>query len=173
MKRLQREYPNINGFPVRPHELELPPSMLDTDRQESWNNHHLCFTASKMARFVLTQTWRDLDKNQVQMPKDTHAVLHDRYTEYSIPTPTDLMDEIDEAWQTGEALRYGSAAHPTYRQISEDLIRRIHSEYNQLNEETQTWKLNRTISPNGRAKILQLASANSWNAIGPMDQPES
>jgi len=130
--RLSRVYPNINGFPVSPYELELPSSALDTTRQESWNNHHACFTARKMGEFVMTQTWRDLNSNQYQMPKDIHAILHDRYTPPPLPDITDIMDEIDEAYTRQDPLRYGSANYPAFRVITPTLWRTITNEYTEL-----------------------------------------
>lgn len=133
LTRLAREYPNVNGFPVSPGELELPPTMLNPERQDSYNNHHLCWTARRMGEFVITQTWRDLAKNQAILPKDIHAVLHDRYEPPKhLPDLTDLMDEIDACYQSQSLLRYGSAANPTYNVISEAKYRLIQQEYNGL-----------------------------------------
>ena len=132
MRTLSREYPNINGFPVSPHELELPLTKLDPAKQETWNNHHACFTARKMGLFLITQTWRDLSTNQYAMPKDTHAILHDRYEPARLPELVDIMDELEQAKEGGIPLRYGSANHPTNNLINQQLWRAITSEYTEL-----------------------------------------
>lgn len=133
MKRLQREAPNINGFYVSPQELELPPTMLDPTKPESWNNHHFYHYARTFGQFVMTQTLRDLNSGQFQMPKDIHAIYHDRYSPAPKPALVDMMDKLDEAFQTQEPLRYGSANNPTYSLITPPLMRIINQEYNILN----------------------------------------
>lgn len=133
--RLSRELPTINGFPVDPSELDLPVTMLNPDRQESYNNHHMCWTARRMGLLAITQTWRDMAKNQHVLPRDVHAVFHDRYDPpKDLPDLTALMDEIDEAYQTGALLRFGSASTPSYNVISEARYRAIQDEYNRLHE---------------------------------------
>lgn len=135
LSRLSRELPTINGFPVDPSELGLPRTELNPDRQDSYNNHHMIWTARRMAQLVITQTWRDLAKNQHVMPRDVHAVFHDRYDPpRDLPDLTALMDEIDEAYQSGALLRYGSASTPSYNVITESRYRTIQAEYNRLHE---------------------------------------
>lgn len=131
--RIPREYPTVNGFPVHPYELELPPSRFNENRQYDFNNHHLCYTARRMGQFVLTQTWRDLDENQLVLPKDTHAVLHDRYDPpRELPGILDLVNHLDEAYDAGKLLRYGSANNPTYKTITPELRSLYLAEYEQL-----------------------------------------
>lgn len=130
---LQREAPNINGFVVPMHELELPYTMLDTDKRESWNIHHHYFTARNLGRFTLTQLLRDLDSSQTPLPKDVHAIYHDRYSPPSLPSLIDIMDRIDQAYQTQEPLRLGTISFPTYRIISDEQMHQAHMEFNELN----------------------------------------
>lgn len=131
--RLSREYPTVNGFPVNPYELDLPAPRYGEGRQAEFNNHHLAFTRARMGLFVLTQTMRDMDENQIVMPKDVHSVLHDRYDPPSeIPSLYDLMDYIDDSYAQGKLLRYGSASNPTYKTITPQLRRACMDEYGQL-----------------------------------------
>lgn len=133
MKRLPREYPTVNGFPVHPLELDLPAPRFNEGRQIDFNNHHLAFTARRMGQLVLTQTMRDLDEFQLVMPKETHAILHDRYEPpRHIPTLYDLMNHIDDAFEAGKLLRYGSAHNPMYKTITPALLRACKDEYDRL-----------------------------------------
>jgi hypothetical protein len=131
---LTREAPNINGFIVPPSELSLPATMLDPNKRESWNNHHGYFYARDMGRLVMTQTLRDLDTSQFQLPKDVHNVYHDRYSPAPLPAMVDIMDHLDEAYERQIPLRYGSANLPTYNLITRELYRLITREYNQFHE---------------------------------------
>lgn len=136
MKRrihLQREAPHINGFPVPITELELPETMLDPSKRESWNNHHRHFYARIMARLTMTQLLRDLDANQDPTPRDIHNIYHDRYTPPPVPALVDVMDRLDEARQKQEPLRYGTISFPTFQLISDDQWADAQNEYNLLN----------------------------------------
>lgn len=107
------------GF-VPVDELALPGSHLNLENKYSYNNHHLVFPMRKMARLLITQTFRDLERNQVIMPKDQHQTLHDLYGPPELPGILALMDVIGEAWQKGEQLRYGSAWNPTFEPLSDE-----------------------------------------------------
>jgi hypothetical protein len=132
MERLKRESPHINGFPVSPHELSLPRSVLDPTKQENWNNHHICWTARRMGQFAITQTWRDLAPNQFPLLKDTHAVYHAIYEPSPLPDITDVMDVLYDAYQDQTPLRYGSAALPRYNVITPELWDTLSAEYSRL-----------------------------------------
>lgn len=131
--RLTREYPNYNGIPVDPKELSLPKSMLDLSRAESINNHHWNFRARKFGATLISQTFRDLDVFQTVLPKDTHAILHDRYDEpHTMPDQTAMIEIIDEQRAANGLLRYGSANHPHYRGIDDTLWNELMREYNMV-----------------------------------------
>lgn len=130
--RLAREYPNINGIPVSPHELELPRSTLELDRQGEFNNHHGLWTAKNMGRFVLSSTMRNLQEFQYVLPRDTHAIIHDRYEPAPMPSPLTMMDYLDDAYEQGQLLRYGSALNPAYAPLGRDLMRVLRAEYDHL-----------------------------------------
>lgn len=131
--RLSREYPNINGFPVSPFDLELPESSLNPEVQNNYNNHHSCWTERAFGRNALSLTMRNLSAYQNVLPKDTHSIIHDRYEPAPMPHIVDIMDRVDEAFQNRELLRYGSALHPIYRVIDMRMYRSLQQTYNQLN----------------------------------------
>ena len=122
--RCETPYPMHGANFVPPSELDLLPSHT---RKE--NLHHLAFTRRQMGRFLITQTFRDLDRNQVVMPIDQHVQLHEDYGAPRLPRIEDIMDVIDEAYQTGEQLRYGSAHAPIYKPITPGLIINCGIEY--------------------------------------------
>ena len=128
-----RPYPARGAYPVDPLELGLPATDLDISLNSNVNNHHLWWTARSMGRLLITQTLRDLDANQRVMPIDTHKVLHYIYGPPEMPDIHDVMDVIDEAYETHQLLRYGSALSPKYRSITSVLYRQIQEEYNQMN----------------------------------------
>lgn len=130
---LQREAPNINGFPIPMGQLNLPESMLDPSKRESWNNHHHHYYARMMARLTMTQLMRDLNGSQTPMLKDVHNIYHDRYSPPPIPDLVDVMDRLDEARQTQEPLRYGTISFPRYALITDDQWSEAQNEYNLLN----------------------------------------
>lgn len=133
--RLTREYPTNNGVPVPFHELDLPVSTLDLTKPESFNNHHGNFTARSFGRLAISQTFRDLAIFQYVTPRDTHAIAHDRYEpSRRLPDLETMMEIIDEQRAQNGLLRYGSANFPRYKGISEDLIRTLNLEYNQIND---------------------------------------
>lgn len=130
--RMSREHPHINGWPVPPHELQLPESMLDPEVQANFNNHHLLHSRRAFGRHAISQACRDLNAYQYTMSRDLHQVLHDRYDPAPMPANYDMMDRLDEAFQGRELLRYGSALHPIYRVIDMRMWRMLQQEYNNL-----------------------------------------
>lgn len=129
----QMSYPMRGSLFVPAHELDLIPSRLNANVRKNWNNHHYSYNAKTMARFLITQTFRDLERNQEPLLRDFHQDLHDTYLPPRLPGFGSLMEVIDEAYQNGERLRYGSANSPQYANIDDELYQRCENEYNQLN----------------------------------------
>ena len=136
--RLTREYPTFgNGVPIPFHELGLPQSNLDLTRQDSFNNHHWCFTAREFGRLAITQTFRDLAAFQSVEPKDTHMLAHYLFDQpKKKPELITMMDIIDQQRAVNGLLRYGSANHPIYKGIDDELWHTLNMEYNYLNEKS-------------------------------------
>lgn len=133
LHRIPREYPNYNGIPAPFHEIEMPVSHLDLDKQESFNNHHSCFTARVFGRTAISQTFRDLAIYQDVIPKDVHAITHDRYDPPKhLPDLLTMLDIIDEQMMQNGLLRYGSALHPTYKGITNELREILMQEYSMI-----------------------------------------
>lgn len=93
------------------------------------NNHHLAHFASVFGKFVVSQCFRDLDRNQVIMPMAQHERLHSDWDQPIMPSFHDMMEVIDEACQQGEFLRYGSAHAPIYKPITPSLMVQCGIEY--------------------------------------------
>lgn len=131
IRRLPREYPNYDGVPVPFHELELPPSAMNLELQESFNNHHGAHTARMFGRTAISQTFRDLAIFQDVIPKDTHSIAHYLYEPIQhLPDLVTMLDIIDEQRMKNGLLRYGSARNPTYKGITDDLYHSLMLEYN-------------------------------------------
>lgn len=127
---LERPMPTINGFPVPIYELDLPKS-----REEfpDVNNHHMCYTARMMGRTLLTSIWRNMDENQIILPRDVHQILHDRYAPpKDLPSLTDLVDYLDESYDRGKLMRLGTAFNPSYEPITKELRSMYLEEYGRL-----------------------------------------
>lgn len=126
----ERPYPLDGAQPV-PYEC-TPLGRLDSrynlNKETSFNNHHYIFTARKMGNLAITQTWRDLAKNQVVMPKDIHSELHQMYDPPEVPDLRQIYDYVDLAYMNGEMLRYGSARAPIYKPISHNLMEHLKQE---------------------------------------------
>jgi hypothetical protein len=127
-----KPYPvDSEGLPIHPRELDLPQSTLNPNRPQNFNNHHFAFTARRFGRLAISQTFRDLDINQMVMPKDVHGELHREYNEMKYMPHLATMLEVIEAQRfVPEALRYGSANSPLYRDITDELWKQLLLEYN-------------------------------------------
>jgi len=125
-------YPTRNGVAISPYELSFSPSRLDLSNEYNFNLHHAEFTRREFGRFALLDTFRSLSSNQYILPIDTHAELHRLYNPPDLPTPEQAMDRIQQAVDSGEPLRYGSALHPEYRPIGKEILRLINREYLEL-----------------------------------------
>jgi hypothetical protein len=133
LHRITREYPTNNGIPVPFHEIDLPMSQLDLTKQESMNNHHGAYTAHMFGRLAISQTFRDLNCFQDVTPKDVHAITHDRFEPPThLPDLITMLDIIDEQRLQNGLLRYGSAHHPTYKGITQELWHTLMEEYNNV-----------------------------------------
>jgi len=125
----------FNQYPTDSRGLVVPSSEFFTPythRPNRINNHHMWFTARTMSRFLITQTLRDLDAYQEQIPVTTHDWVHSEYEPPRIPVMSVLMDRLDEAHETGEQLRKGSAHHPLYEPFTDERWTFINKEYSQL-----------------------------------------
>ena len=125
--------PNRDGWPVHPRELELPHTTLDPGKIESFNNHHRFWTRKNMGRLVTTQTLRDLEDSQTILPKDTHAIYHALYTPPPLPSMSDMMERLQDAYDAEELLRYGSAREPQYKVFGHELWELVKKEYDERN----------------------------------------
>ena len=125
-------YPMRGNMFVHPSELDLPDSHLNTRNPYNSNNHHLAYEARTMARSVILQTVRDLDMNQQVLPKDVHEALHTIYRPPAVPSPVKMMAVVDDAYQDGRLLRYGSARHPDFTIISDELLKECTAEYERI-----------------------------------------
>lgn len=131
---MERVYPTSKGVPLSPYELRLPPSHLDLEESTNWNNHHAAFTRQLFGRSIILRTFRNLERNQYTMPIDVHTALHYIYEPPELPTPQQAMFRVIMAYSHNEPLKFGSANNPTFQPITNDLIKMVNAEYNQIKE---------------------------------------
>lgn len=126
------EYPTRNGIAVPVSELALPSTRLDLSQEYTTNNHHLEFSRRNMGRFLITQTLRDLQLMQEQMPVDVHAYLHKIYEPPEFPSIKQAMSRVILAIERGEQLNLKADRGYSLHDISEVHKKQIHLEYNRL-----------------------------------------
>lgn len=129
---LTRVYPHEKGWTVHPEELSLPPSKLDICNPYNFNNHHLYWTEKKFARFVISQTIRDLETSQWEAPKDIHTLIHQLYMPAPMPSLGSMLDKIEEAQDLNLELRYGTIGRPHFQPITDELLQQCYDEYDSL-----------------------------------------
>lgn len=121
-----KRYPTREGIPISPEELGYY-----SEPEVYQENHHLCFTRREMGRFAVTQTLRDLDTMQFQLPKSQHTHLHRLY----LPPEVDLeraYEYVREAYDHQEQLRYGSAKNFKHHDLTEELMAKIDQEFSSI-----------------------------------------
>lgn len=126
------EYPTRNGISIPSSELQLPETRLDLSQEFTTNNHHMEWSRRKMGLFLITQTLRDLEGLQEQMPIDVHTYLHKIYEPPRFPTVEEAMSRVEEAYLNSEVLRVkankGYVTHP----ITDIHWKQILLEYNRV-----------------------------------------
>lgn len=129
---MNREYPNVDGWPEPLAELELPESKLDQSNKNNFNNHHMFWPRRAFGRLAISQTIRDLEKHQIILPRDTHSLIHSTYDPAPRPSIHEMMTRIEFAKSIGERLRTGFANHTYYRPITDDLWQKLLDEYDDV-----------------------------------------
>lgn len=132
----ERPYPTTERhFVIPPNELNLPETTLP-DTPENRNNHHLYWEYRKLGRFLITKTFRDLEHNQLEMPRDIHTVLHQRFGPPELPSLEDMVEQIEMAHVLGENLKVQENRRGPYfyHKISNIALKQIYYEYNDLTE---------------------------------------
>jgi len=129
---MEKAWPTRNGIAVRLNELNLPESRLNLNNPNNFNNHHYGFERRSFARLAIFQTFRDLDREQEQAPIDTHALGHRLFSAPRMLSPEQALSNVFDAYEQDESLRYGSANHPTYKPLTNDLMNQLVQEYKGL-----------------------------------------
>lgn len=117
---------------MRLEELNLPESRLDLTNPNNFNNHHYAHARQWFSRLAILQTFRDLDREQTQIPVDTHVLGHKLFKPPMMPTPEQALGNIMDAYEQNELLRYGSARNPKYFPLTNDLMDQLVYEYREL-----------------------------------------
>jgi len=125
-------YPTFRGVALSPEEIWLPDSKLDLDNPENFSNHHGEYVAKWFGGNVLYLTFRNLDRHQTVLPNDVHSFIHREFVEPQYPTPYQVYNDVMEAHENCENLRYGSANHPKYKDLTAELMAEIELIYKQI-----------------------------------------
>lgn len=97
----ERPYPtDYVGAPIPPEELGF-----EIGHRGEWNNHHLAYFRRSFGRLAISQTFRDLELMQREMPVVAHRRLHTEYTGIQVPSLLTMMDIIDGERQSGGQLK--------------------------------------------------------------------
>ncbi len=126
----QRPYPtDANGLAYHPKELGL----FDFTTPEAKNNHHLNFYARSFGALAISQTFRDLEQQQVMMPITEHVKLHRLFSGIALPRPIVMMTEIERSRESDSRLKiYRPGDGYAFSRISAELWGTLTKEYNEV-----------------------------------------
>lgn len=97
----ERPYPtDYVGVPIPPEELGF-----EIGQRREWNNHHLAYFRRSFGQLAISQTFRDLELMQREMPVTEHRRLHGLYTGIQVPSLLTMMDIIDGERLSGGQLK--------------------------------------------------------------------
>jgi len=87
------------GIPIRYYDLDDREFHTPLTGYERKNNHHEAFFARMFGQFVVSQTFRDLQAMQIEMPVHQHTYLHRRYTAPKMPPLNSMMEVIEREYE--------------------------------------------------------------------------
>lgn len=123
------------GIPIPPEELGFRVGL-----ERRTNNHHMNFCAKSFGKLAISQTFRDLELFQRDMPITEHDRLHRLYSGIEVPSLITMMDVIAGEVATGGLLKVYNTTrrsdHPHYltRRIKPDEWKFLKQEYGQLKD---------------------------------------
>jgi hypothetical protein len=126
-----RPYPTNNlGFAIDPRELGL----FEFNTGEPENNHHKAFYRRRFGELAISQTFRDLESQQVSMVVREHDRLHRLFGGIAIPPLNNMLTRIEQGRETGEKLKVwdGYSKRYVYHDITAVHWSTLLAEYNGL-----------------------------------------
>lgn len=127
----QKPYPVDNqGFPIDPREL----GQFDFITAERRSNHHLNFYRRKFGELAISQTFRDLESEQLPMPVSQHDKLHRLYSGIEIPPLMNMLTRIEQAREAGEQLKIWTQGGYVFHPITAVHWATLMAEYNEKKE---------------------------------------
>lgn len=121
------------GMPIRVEHLNLRRSNL-RQRPENQSVHHYNWSARRMGRLLISQTLRDLEGEQETMQNDQHNLgqfaLHHLYDMPPMPTLEQMMDRLDDAFESNEHMRIRTNGGWVLQSLSDIHRIQINQEYN-------------------------------------------
>lgn len=129
---IEKCYPSIKGIPVSSLDIWLPQTHLNPEKDKNYNNHHDCWTARRFGRSILYQVCRDLESNQMYLPLDVHAWLHETYAPPKMPTPYEAMCEVERAFCDSDKLHIKRDGGYVLRLMDLSTYQRCEQDYNKI-----------------------------------------
>jgi len=128
---VERPYPVDNyGFPIDPHEL----GQFAFNTGEVENNHHLSYYRRRFGQLAISQTFRDLEGEQLLMPVSQHNKLHRMYSGIQIPPLMNMLTRIEQAREAGEHLKIWTQGGYVFHPITAVHWSTLMAEYNNKKE---------------------------------------
>lgn len=95
--------------------------------------HHYNFYARSFGSLAIAQTFRDLQSQQIVVPRQSHVRLHQMYQGIQLPPVANMLDEIEYQHYMGGKLHI-RAPYIGYQQhdITPDLMDDLYAEYNAI-----------------------------------------
>jgi len=104
----EQPYPTDSiGVPIPPEELGFEVGQIN-----EWNNHHLAYFRRSFGHLAISQTFRDLELMQREMPIPEHRLLHQRFVGIAVPRLITMMDIIDGERHAGGLLKVYDETRP-------------------------------------------------------------
>jgi hypothetical protein len=105
-----RPYPtDKRGVPLSVAEVGIP-----YIESKYWNNHHLNFYARQFGATAISQSFRDLERYQEMMPKQSHVLLHQKFGGIALPAAGVMLDELYDASDKAERFKIYDTATKQY-----------------------------------------------------------
>lgn len=142
MKRRQQHFESVSyptddrGFAVPLEELGFSRVERRGARRHDENEHHMYYYARLFGRFVLSQTFHDIQSNIARMNVGQHSDLHNRFRgSMELPPLENMLERVEQAKDEGEVLFIRRTGGYITKLITDDKMIEIQNEYMRIRGE--------------------------------------